>query len=715
MTFLIVFGCMIGLVGRLAYIQFAMASKLQELVMDQRLRDIPVEPKRGIIYDSKGRELAVSASVDSIYAIPAEVKNPEETAKHLAAELGMEEKEVYARLTRRRAFEWIKRKVEQNTGKKIRQLIQEEKITGIGITEESKRFYPKGMLAAHVIGFAGIDSQGLYGIEKSYDQELKGMQGKIKVERDGHNRVIPFAAQKYEPPRDGNNLYLTIDEVIQHIAEREAEKALNENSAQNVSIIIMQPKTGEILALVNKPAFDPNDYQKYDQSLWKNVAVSDSFEPGSTFKIVTTAAALEEKVSNENSRFYCPGYIKIPGSTIQCWKHGGHGSQTFAEVVQNSCNVGFVQLGLDLGQEKFYQYVKKFGFGQRTDLDLIGEVAGIVIPESRLKSVDLARIAFGQSISVTPVQLVSAVAAVANNGQLLKPHLVQKITDHQGQTIKEIQPELVRQVISKDVANRTLDLLEQVVSKGTGKNAQVPGYLIGGKTGTAQKVIDGRYVDGKYIASFIGIAPVDNPQIVVLIVIDEPTGGAYYGGQIAAPVAGNVMKDVLQYLSIKPKQPIIDSSYQSSGTSLPEEELVTVPSTINLFTNDAQEILTKAGFRVNLSGEGEIVWQQTPLPGARVPKNTEVIISLQPKVEPGANLVTVPDLTGLTMRECAKVLAELGLLLDPQGTGTAVRQEVPPGTKVAVHSPITIYFEPPNQSTTSGQVFKPNPLDENLY
>lgn len=714
--FLIIFGCMLGLVGRLAYIQFAMAGKLQDLVLDQRLRDIPVEPKRGIIYDREKRELAVSASVDSIYAVPSEVKNPEETARHLAAELGMEEKDVYDKITRRRAFEWVKRKVEQNVGKKIRILIQEKKVTGIGITEESRRFYPKGMLAAHVIGFAGIDSQGLYGIEKSYDQELKGTPGKIKVERDGHNRVIPFAAQKYEPPSDGNNVYLTIDEVVQHIAEREAEKALDENSAKNVSIIIMQPKTGEILALVNKPSFDPNDYQKYDQSLWRNAAISDSYEPGSTFKVITTAAALEEKIANENTRFYCPGHIKIPGSTIKCWKAGGHGSQSLAEVVENSCNVGFVQLGLELGQEKFYQYVKNFGFGQKTDLDLIGEATGILIPESRLKSVDLARVAFGQSISVTPVQLVSAVSAVANGGQLLKPHIVRQITNSNGEVIKDLQPEPVKQVLTKAAADRTLTLLEQVVSQGTGKNAQVPGYLVGGKTGTAQKVIDGRYADGKYIASFIGVAPVDDPQIVVLVIIDEPSGGAYYGGQIAAPVAGSVMKDVLQYLSIKPNQPIPgDSNKTMDSSELGEEELVTVPSAINFFADDAGEVLTKAGFKVTLSGEGEVIWQQTPLPGARVPKGTEIILSLQPKIEPGANLVTVPDLTGLTMRDAAKVLADLGLLLHPQGTGVAVKQEVPPGTKVAIRSPITVFFEPPHQPDESGQVFRPNPLDENLY
>ncbi|HHV72779.1 MAG TPA: stage V sporulation protein D, partial [Clostridia bacterium] len=547
-VFLIIFGCMLGLVGKLAYIQFAMAGKLQDQVLDQRLRDVPVEPKRGIIYDTKGRELAVSASVDSIYAIPSEVENPEETAKYLAAELGMDEEEIYTKITRRRAFEWVKRKVEQDVGKRIRKLIEEKKVTGIAVTEESRRFYPKGMLAAHVIGFAGIDSQGLYGVEKTYDSELRGKPGTIKVEKDGQNRIIPYAAQQYIPPTDGNNIYLTIDEVIQHIAEREAEKALNENAAKNVSIVIMQPKTGAILALANRPSFDPNNYQEYDQSLWRNVAVSNSYEPGSTFKIVTTAASLQEKLVSESDRFYCPGYIKIPGSTIRCWKAGGHGSQTLAEVVQNSCNVGFVQMGLELGQEKFYEYVRNFGFGQKTDLDLIGEASGILIPESRLKSVDLARIAFGQSISVTPVQLVSAVSAVANGGVLLKPQIVKQITDSNGEIIKEFQPQQVRRVISKEIADQTLALLETVVSEGSGKNAQVPGYRIGGKTGTAQKVIDGRYAEGKYISSFIGIAPLNDPQIVVLVVIDEPSGGAYYGGQIAAPVAGNVMKDVLQYL-----------------------------------------------------------------------------------------------------------------------------------------------------------------------
>lgn len=544
-VFLCVCVVIVSLCFRLGYLQLYKSNWLAENAVDQRIRSIPVEPRRGIIYDRNGKELAVSGSIDSVYAIPAEIKDVENTAANLAAILNFEPNKLAAKLKKRQAFTWVARKI----GKEKAEAIKKLDLKGIGLTEEGERYYPNDKLAAHVLGFTGLDSQGLDGVELTFDAYLKGRRGSIIVEYDGGGREIPYAEHRYVAPVQGDNLYLTIDIVIQKIIEREIDKAMQETGAKAATILAMDPRSGELLALANRPNYNPNEFGQFPPKTWRDAAISNAFEPGSTFKIITTASALDKKIVSEGDRFFDSGAIDVQGRTVHCWKHGGHGSQSFRQVVENSCNTGFVTVGLKLGADAFYEYLAAFGFGKPTGIDLPGEARGILINKNKVQPINLATMAMGQSIAVTPVQLVTAVSASVNGGVLFRPHLVRKVENAKGELLQEFSPETVRQVIDQAVSARVRDILEQVVAHGTGKNASVEGMRIGGKTGTAQKVGQGGYMPGKYIASFVGFAPADQPQIVIMIAIDEPEG-IYYGGQIAAPVFKNIMQDVGRYLKL---------------------------------------------------------------------------------------------------------------------------------------------------------------------
>ncbi|BBB93267.1 MAG TPA: stage V sporulation protein D [Methylomusa anaerophila] len=679
--FLFISVMMLGLIGRLLYLQCYKSTWLAESAVDQRIRDIPVEAKRGIIYDRNGRELAVSVSAESVYAIPAEIRNPEETAANLAAILALDETNLKNKLKKRQAFIWIKRKIDADTSRQIQML----NLPGIGLTQENQRLYPNDNLAAHVLGFNGIDSQGLDGVELTFDSYLKGRPGSIVVEYDARGKEIPYATHKFAAPIDGYNLVLTIDSVIQQIAERELDRVMKETQPKAATIIALDPRDGSILALANRPDYNPNRFADYSPKLWRNVAVSNAYEPGSTFKIITTSAALGEHVVKPEERFFDPGGVEVQGRTIHCWKHGGHGSQSFIEVVENSCNVGFVNVGLRLGRDAFYSYIDSFGFGKPTGVDLPGEAKGITIDRAQAKPINLATMSIGQSIAVTPMQLVTAVAAVANDGQLLRPQIVREVRDKSGQIIRGFQPDVVRQVIDPAIAKEVKGILEKVVEEGTGRNAYVEGFRIAGKTGTAQKVGAGGYLPDKYVASFAGFAPADNPQVALLVVIDEPVG-LYYGGQIAAPVFGAVMKDVLQYLKVSPISNVQNKSKEGSETHL------VVPSVINLNVNDAVKELQKAGLGARVEESGDRIADQIPKPGSRVPLGTNVLLyTLTPRYTAGE--VTIPDLTGHSPREVADILADLGIGVTPVGKGEkAMKQDPPPGNKVIPGTSVTVYF-----------------------
>jgi len=679
--FLVISVIMMGLIGRLLYLQFYKSAWLAENAVDQRIREIPVEAKRGIIYDRNGRELAVSVSTESVYVIPAEIRNLEETAAKLAAILALDEDNLKNKLKRRQAFTWIKRKIEPEVSRQVQLL----NLPGIGVTQENRRYYPHDNLAAHVLGFNGIDSQGLDGVEMTFDSYLKGRSGSIVIEYDARGREIPNASHRFSPPVAGHNIYLTIDLVIQQIAERELERVMQETQAKAATIIAIDPRDGGILALANRPDYNPNNFGNYSPQLWRNIAISNAYEPGSTFKIITTSAVMSEHIVKLEEKFFDPGEVEVQGRNIHCWKHGGHGSQTFVEVVQNSCNVGFVNVGLRLGREHFYRYIDAFGFGQHTNIDLPGEAKGIMIDRAKTTPINIATMSIGQSIAVTPIQLVTAAAAVANDGKLLRPQIVREVRDQSGQLIRAFQSDVVRQVLDTSITRQVKEILESVVAKGTGRNAYIEGFKIAGKTGTAQKVGAGGYLPDKYVASFVGFAPADNPQVAMLIVIDEPVG-LYYGGQIAAPVFGAVMKDVLQYLKVNPQ---LTPETQTSN----EQSHVLVPSIINLRVPEAVKELEKVGLSPRIEEDGDRIVDQIPKPGSRMPKGGGVLLyTMTPRYFSGE--VTVPDLTGRTQREAVDLLAELGLAINPSGTGGhVVKQDPLPGSKVPSGTNITIYFE----------------------
>lgn len=674
--------------GRIFWVQFVRGAELAEKAEQNRMRDEPVASKRGIIYDRNGKELAISVSADSVSACPADIiasKEQTKIAHQLATILEMDEEKLLKTLTKRTTFVWVKRQIKPEQAKKIREM----DLPGIRLTEESHRQYPNGIFCSHVLGISGIDNTGLEGIDHYYDDLVGGSKGRIVIEKDAANRNIPEATHKYINPVDGANLILTIDETIQYIVEREIEKVFKERGAKSASIIVMDPATGEILALSCRPTFDPNNYAKYPASNRHNFAINDAYEPGSTMKVITAAMAMEEKIVDGESRFFCPGYTKVGKETIRCANGRAHGSQTFAQIVENSCNVGFVQVGLDLGLEKYFKYVKAFGFGKATGIDLPGEEDGILVPEKKAQQIDLATMAFGQANAVTPIQLITAVGAVANDGKLMKPHLVKQIIDNNGKVIKKIDPIVVRRVISEETAHQLCLILESEVTVGSGQNAFIDGYRVAGKTGTAQKAKSGGYLSDEYIASFIGFAPAVNPRLVCLVIVDAPQGYPYFGGWVAAPAFKNIMEDALHYLEV----PMYKS--QENDKTLEKVEYVLVPDVVNLPLDEAIALLNARGLKSTVNGSGNIVWQQTPKPRTKLQPGAQVIISLSPFDQGDKDgEVTIPDLQGKSMREVAKILSDLGLHLIPEGYGLAYEQSPSAGKVVTRGSSIKVKFQP---------------------
>lgn len=647
--FLIVVFLMFSLFLRLVWVQVVSGDEFATKALNQRLRETKAEPKRGIIYDRTGQNvLASSSTAETVVATPAEIQNPQKTAKVLAGHLAMSEEEIFKRITRKVSTVYLKRKVPDEVADKLKKL----ELPGISFTPESRRNYPNGELAAHLLGFAGIDSQGLDGIEMTYDHYLRGVPGRIAVERDARNRELPNGVQKYIEPQDGNNLLLTIDYHVQYIAERELDSALTNIKADGGIVIVMNPKTGEILALANRPTYNPNEFNRYAPSLWRNIAVSNTYEPGSTFKVVTAVAAMEEGVVGVNDKFFCNGSIKVADATIRCWKDGGHGSQTFAEVVENSCNPGFVQIGQRLGAETFHKYIDAFGFGKKTGISLPGEANGIRYDLKDVGPVELATMSFGHSIGVTPIQLITAVSAVANDGLLLRPQLVREIRNSKGEVVKKFESEPIRQVVSKETAQLARKLLGNVVAEGTGQNAQIDGYDIGGKTGTAQ-----RYGKRAYDTSFIGFVPVEDPQLVILVVLYNVTSYPHFGSQTAAPIFQKVARNVLRDLKIPPQHQTADEEKPR-----PQPQKVEVPDVRNWKVDEAREELTKKGFVPKVEGEEDMVVDQVPKPGALMPTGSTVILFTKDNTkEEKRYQVTVPDLRGMEVKDAAQLLAELGL------------------------------------------------------
>lgn len=687
--FLLIFAGVFVLTGRLFFIQVIRAEYYQRIAEDQRLRDIPLQSKRGVIFDRNHRPLAISFNTDCIYAIPAQVKEAKETAKTVAGILNMPEKRVYNLLTRNLSFVWLKMKA----GPEEADLIHQARLPGIKVIPKAQRFYPQSKLAAQVLGIVGIDNQGLEGLEKFYDPHLRGIPGSQQAEFDSRGQSIPLGERRYISPRDGLSLVLTIDERIQHIAERELEKAVLGQGAKRGTIIVMDPMNGEILAMASFPGFDPNNYQEYPATLWRNWPVTDQYEPGSTFKIVTAAAALEEGIVRRNSEFFDPGFIMVDKTRLSCWRAGGHGRQTFLEATENSCNPVFATLALRLGKEKFFQYLEAFGFGSRSGIDFPGEARGIVPRLSRVKNVELATIGFGQGISITPLQLLQALSVIANGGYLLQPRLVREVRSLDKEVVEKYDKRVIRRVLSQETAKETALILESVVTHGSGNRAQIPGYRVAGKTGTAQKPVGGAYGTER-VASFLGFAPVENPRVAVSVILDEPQGPVKYGGVIAAPAFAAVVRDTLYYLGVPSEVPQNQSAGPESRAR-DEATLRSVPNLLRLTREEAKRILSRTNLAWRELGEGDYVMEQNPKAGAMVPPGTTIILYYNERAKFNINdepLVLVPDLTGLSVERAEKVLQEMSLKMIAHGSGLAVKQIPAAGTRLSLGMTVTVYF-----------------------
>ena len=631
--FLCVSVFLVVLIIRLGFVQLNQGADLRKKADDSHFRGVPVAPKRGNIEDRQGNVLAMSVSSETVYAIPAEVRQSgraKEMALTLSQLLGQPVAEVEGHITKRTALEYIQKQVKPEVAAQIRALA----LPGIGTTEDSQRYYPFGSLASHIIGFAGIDNQGLEGIELTRDSELKGISGSILQEFGANGIPLPQAEHQYLAPKQGDTVRLTIDKNIQAFAERELQKLMsgqginmNGQVPKSASILAMDPNTGEMLALASAPAFDPNHYQESDPSARRNIAIQNGYEPGSTFKIITLAAALEEKKIKPTEHFFDKGYYTVLGKNVKCWKAGGHGDQTFIQVAENSCNPGFVEMGQRLGMDTFYKYLGDFGFGKKTGIEMSGEAVGILANKKKATALDLATMSIGQTNNVTPIQLLTAVSAVANGGTLIKPQLVKEVVAPSGRIVTPFTKEVVRRVISEDTSTLEREILESVVTNGTGRRSFLPGYRVAGKTGTAQKVANGGYIQGEYVASFVAFAPADKPRLAMLAVID---GVPFYGGVVAAPVLQSVMLDSLRYLGIQPdtQAPMVPGKPLPGLEFSPLKKAAVVPSVLGLPLGEAEKALTGAGFKAITEGQGAMVLDQIPHGDAQVEAGSNILLYL---------------------------------------------------------------------------------------
>lgn len=605
-TFLVMLILFIFIILRVFYIQVFDYKKLNEYASDLWSRDLPIEANRGLILDRNGVVLADNLTTTSLVLIPNQIKEKEKVTEELAKILNVSYDEMQKHVYKKTSIERVHpegRRLSYDIAEKISNL----KLDGVYLVKEAKRYYPYGNLLSHSLGYVGIDNQGLSGLELEYDEYLTGKSGAIKYFSDAKGNKLNVS-DVYVEPQDGMNLYLTIDINIQKSIERELDNIVDMFSPDMALAVVMNPKTGEILGMGSRPDYNPNTYQKYSQDvLSRNLPVWSSYEPGSTFKIITMATSVEEKIIDiENDHFYDSGSVNVDGSVLKCWKAGGHGDQTFLQVLQNSCNPGFVKLGQTLGKERLFSYIKKFGFGEKTGVDLNGEGQGILFPLDKVGNVELSTTAFGQGVSVTPIQQVTAVSAVVNGGYLYKPYIVKSIAEKETNTIiQETSKTLVRKVISSETSTIMRHALESVVAKGGGKAAYIEGYRIGGKTGTAQKVKDGRYMVGNYIMSFMSIVPSNDPEAVFYLAIDNPKNTALLSSYTTTPIARRVLLDIIDALDIKEQKEGMEKDLEWT-----DKIMYQVPNVIGKSVKEAKKLLSN--FTIEYTGTGETVISQSP-------------------------------------------------------------------------------------------------------
>jgi cell division protein FtsI (penicillin-binding protein 3) len=699
----------LAIAGRLVQLQVVDYGEFAQRAQRQQQRTIEVAPKRGAIYDRNGQELAMSVRVDSVFAVSSEIPDQATAATLLANVLGTDSEEILTRLKSSRAFCWIARKLDAPTSERIRAL----NLRGIYFQKESKRFYPNRELAAQALGYVGLDDEGLGGIERSYEAKLRGAPGKMLISLDARRRWFGRVEREPEP---GQSLVLTLDEKIQYIAERELEAAMQQTHAEAGTVIVQNPHTGEILALASRPTFNPNTFQKAAPEALKNRAVSDVFEPGSTFKIVTLAAALEEKLARPDELINCQmGSITLSGVRIR--DHKAFGMLTVPQILIYSSDVGAIKLGLRLGEERFDRYIRAFGFGSQTGVELPGETRGLARPVNRWSKVSIGAISMGQEIGITPVQLVSMVSTIANDGMRMPPRMVADVTAP-GTPLENVSfhPASGRRVISPLTAAEMKKAMQRVVLEGTGRRAILDGYTVGGKTGTAQKIDPATrsYSRWKYVATFVGFAPVNNPAITVAVILDSPVG-PHEGGQVSAPVFQRVTQQVLAYLNVphdvEPRSvrnrellqaaakvddaEVAEGSPDRLGWDLPQAESQPAPETQvaaapaaahakDANSKDANAKLLPAAVRTAQALPPAPA--APPLQASVAPSSNGTVVL---DVEGG---VVVPSLIGKPLREAIELAQESGIELEVIGSGVARAQAPPPGTRIPAGARVAVRF-----------------------
>ncbi len=685
-------GLFTALTGRLFQLQVIDAEELQRRAQSQWTSESAIQPTRGRILDRNGAVLAQSATAYTASVSPRQVTDPARFAAILSPVLDMEADVIEKRASdTSRGGVTLRRQLPRETAQQLKRMKADyaaagnRALDGLYLEEESKRYYPMGAFATQLIGLTTIDGVGQAGLEQSLDRYLSGKAGRVLSEIDGKGRALGYGQSEYIAAVNGGSVTLTIDASIQSFCEQAAREALQVNNAKAVRVLAMDPATGEILAMVSKPDFDLNDPPRSDVAQLterlRNRVLTDAYEPGSTFKVITAASALDAGLVRVDEGFYCSGSVTVEGGRIRCWGKP-HGAQTFAQALQNSCNPVFVEMGLRLGTERFYQYLDAFGIGQKTGVDIPGEAEGIVIPRSAVKRVDIARVGFGQSVAVTPLQLLRAVCAAVNGGNLLKPWVVKEIRDAEGNVIQRGQKQVVGHPISPETSATMRKLLEDVVTLGGGKNAYIPGYRVGGKTGTAQVYVDGVVSREKHIGSFVGFAPADDPRIAVILIVDQADVAVDFGSVTAAPYARQILERSLVYLGVAPE------------TDEPPAEQVRVPDVTGMDVEDALHALEAAGFEAVLDGAGNRVRGQLPAPGAEMNAGALVMLYVE-GAQADAGAVAVPDVTGMPVTQANRLLKSYGLELAIEGSGLAVGQSPAAGTQVNPTTRVTVRFEPP--------------------
>lgn len=696
---------LVALIFRLFYLQVIKGDYYEEKAYKQQTRDRSVAATRGTIYDATGeKKLAQSISTNTVSAVPNDIENKEQVAKDLAEILKLEEDDVLAKLNKSAALVTIKTKVDEDAATEVYKYVLENEINGIKVDESTKRVYQYNNLLSHVLGFTGTDGQGLYGLELQYDEELSGVPGKIVGSADGKGRETPYKEEQYVEPIDGYNLILTVDATIQGIVEKNLAKAVKENEANYGTIIMMRPKTGEILAMATYPDFNPNSafepnteelMAKWDSmstseksealnDIWRNKAISNTAEPGSTFKIVTSSAVLEEGLVtlDQEGAFNCAGAMQIGGWTIRCWRHPrSHGSQSLRQGIMNSCNPVFMQSATRIGIKKYCEYLEAFNLKDKTGIDLPGEVGGILHDPETMTEVDLATTGFGQTFQITALQSLVTAAAVANGGEIVTPYVVSEIRTTDGNLVSKTEPQIKKRVISEETAASILDALYSTVEEGTGKAAKVRGYSVAGKTGTGEQ---GRGSNLWYMASFVGIAPVTNPEICIIFNLYNPTGPqGHQGGTVCAPVVSNIIDETLRYLDVSPDYTLEENNIEE----------ILVPDLVGKTYASAEETLKELGFNISSDSTFEaddLITDQTPKVGASLVSGSTVRVYRTSDSE--KITVTVPDVRDMTVSKATATLKKAGLNIRIIGTGNGIIQDPSPGDVVQKGSIVTVKF-----------------------